>query len=640
MSKKETVKEEKTKAPKKKKRHIGLKILISFLIIFLVLPLTFILGFLVTWKPGADLSNVQKINDLKEVINDELYESLNYTTDADCPRVELKLGEDELNSVLGLVRKQYFPTDVQQYIPQLYCQVDGKEYTFGIDAKYSIIQTSVKVKTEIIEKGDNIIFRLKTIQLGHVPLLNFIEDALLKLGTKYFSDEQLNNFFSGFGIHINSDLEHGEITYDRHTFINDLVNIISGKKENNEDAPIDLMSILIELVQLEELFDPVTSDGLGVKVYLDSKQPKEEYGYSLIHYPEKIGGPDKYAREYLKFDDARGYTLNIINDPANISTLSETDIPNLFNFFVFGFDESYKDVCEKVTDWSSVSEIITDGNYADYEGSPYRVNAKTEGDTFITGLEQSIKDKLDSDILIDKFCHDTAALQKLADIGSATIELGELCQIPAKPLRAFCSQLNIVGFNKPIFKKIRISETHTENYGINYLGLKDLDFKFNGVDAANKMDAYVTLDVNGQDTFITLDTTLQSPSDAGKIAFKLNDAYLGQIPTSKEAEGLQAAIIELIKDKTATSGDTHPLFSFDDNNCLIIDIAGRLPSGSTSIFNEGGIDIELTLPPPISSTKSVNIVATLIPEIVSSPANDGEYVLSLGADVTAKVKNQ
>ncbi|MCQ2794053.1 MAG: hypothetical protein MJ207_01620 [Bacilli bacterium] len=102
MGKKETAKEEKTKAPKKKKRHIGLKILISFLIIFLVLPLTFILGFLVTWKPGADLSNVKTISSLNDVISDELYESLNYTTDDNIPRVELKLGQDELNSVLGL----------------------------------------------------------------------------------------------------------------------------------------------------------------------------------------------------------------------------------------------------------------------------------------------------------------------------------------------------------------------------------------------------------------------------------------------------------------------------------------------------------------------------------------------------------
>ncbi|MCQ2794052.1 MAG: hypothetical protein MJ207_01615 [Bacilli bacterium] len=397
------------------------------------------------------------------------------------------------------------------------------------------------------------------------------------------------------------------------------------------------MSILIELVQLEELFDPVTSDGLGAQIYLDSKAGDN---FSLIHYPSAIDGPLKYKdKAYLEFKDTRDYTLDIINDPDNTHLLSETDIPNLFNFFVFGYDASYEEMCGRVADWSSLPPgVIPEGDegYKQYEGSPYRQKANTERTDFINALTESITSKLESEYLIELFKNNEELLKKLVAGEPADTTINDICQIPARSLRAFCSQFNIVGFNKPIFKKTKISETHTENYGINYLGLKDLDFKFNGVNDTNKMDAYVTLDVNGQDSFITLDTTLQSNPDGGKITFKLDDAYLGQISTSKKMEGLQTAIIELIKDKTATSGTDHPLFSFDENNNLTIDIASMLPDGSGGIF-EGGIDIQIDLPQ--LGTKTVNVKAALSPKI-QPLANDDEYVLSLGADVTAIVKNQ
>lgn len=136
--------------------------------------------------------------------------------------IEYKLDQDCLNQILYNATEEIRnDAAVKDYIGDFYVKISGNNYKFYVNANLKIVRTRVILDTKLVDKGDDYIFQIKSINLGNFPA-KWLVDA-----TGILNKVDLGKLFEDFGLSIKADLEHDRLVYNKADMRKDMVTLMS-----------------------------------------------------------------------------------------------------------------------------------------------------------------------------------------------------------------------------------------------------------------------------------------------------------------------------------------------------------------------------------------------------------------------------
>jgi hypothetical protein len=347
---------------KKKKRHVGLKIVLSLVIILIVVPVVVIYACFYDNTTasfvGSDTTDNTVLFQKKTV---DAFDSC-----ADGHKIAFAISEDDLNQLLYTASKS-LPDSSKDYLKKFTVSIENDSYHFLLDIQATaLFATRVDITTNLTETTDAFVFKITDTKLGRI---GGMDSLALSLGGDYLNDQTLTDLFANAGLHMTVALKDKTITYEKAKMIADLK---SKAGLNNS-----MYSAILNDFLADGLISANFHDGkaLSLNINLEEVHNNSTYCPTLKEAPLKMSD---YRTKLKSLLDAKAIDVNA-DDEAYV-----------FDYLVRGYEHASsqaKTYIDSATrDFSSVgiSDIKT------YEGG-IDYNAKSIPDLVQVDLEASSK---------------------------------------------------------------------------------------------------------------------------------------------------------------------------------------------------------------------------------------------------------
>ena len=539
-----------SKKVKKRHSHFVLKFFIILICVIIVIPAIAIMAlfYVPDSKDGVSANdtdiNTMLINKLsKSLAGMEIDENKNKCN------LNLKFDEETLDALLMSADSAIGEkTGAGDYMPKMYCYIDGNKYDFYVDLRYSIFKTRVGILTTLTNTDtDILVFQVTGFKLGR---LSIPSSWVSKLTSNFISDSTITSALNNYGFYPTVDLGNLKISYDKDQFRKDLGNYIDTKLGNAGDFGL---KTLINCVG-----NHLTANySGGLKLTLSFGQFGEVTASPSVYKMDfSKDDLDKYNKWIVEFmdnglleDDSNGNDALTKNDKAGY----------LFEYFIKGYEYSSEKVQKYINTLSSTeglgAEILKKINSNDtisdlknYNGDD-KFYAEKDTDKIFTNEINKIVDEIEKGSLIDNKC-----FAKVTDENfSKYLHSNEAC----------C---------KCICYAIKDSEgKHTNTY----ITFDNLDVKFEEDEENGNeyMNFYMGININGYETNIKIVTKLTNDTSSltgGIIKLEIptdedgnKEIYFGD---EKLSSTISADILSLLP----TEGDDRFYYSKEDDKSYII----------------------------------------------------------------------
>ncbi len=496
-----------TKNKKKKKKHIFGKILLTFFIVFIVLPIGLVYALCYTNK-WEDIKATDETTE--EIFNRIKVDSLDYSTSAYNPRVQLRLTQDDLNGFL----KQYtqeFTTDnpLMKFVNNFYIKIEDNQYEFVFEIKTKIFCTKLILQAEFQEIGNRedytksyFDFKIKTLKVGR--LSGF--DALI---IKLVNSETITSFFNDAGISAQVDLENKEIKYYEKDLIEDIK-----KQEGFEDDDL-YFSVVNDALQRRMLkFDFNSDNSLTVSASLKDMKYNDTY----CDHNKELG---------YNFSEKREMVVQALNE----GIINEDNAGNLFDYLIHGYEFAKQDNTVRMQFTGDIFKTLGIDDVATYEG--YEKISILNHD--YATLDSRIANSVDPTNLATG---------------------GVIASLNENDINNFIRASEMIGV-----KSLFMRKTSETEWKANYVAINDFycDIVDNGVNYV------VGIDINGYNTVLSFVTTFEN-IEGYKLSFNTDKVYYGNTEATESMKIVILSILESAINADATMGveivNNHFIFDF------------------------------------------------------------------------------
>jgi len=502
----------------KKKHHVGLIILITFLTVFLVIPVGFVFIFIFD-TTHKDLNVTSK--DFTTLTNEMMGKA--FETTGDDGKISMKITEDDINSLIFDMPKDL---KIDAYIPQVYCEINDTNYRFYFELQASFFKTRIcldtTIKVDTIDNTDCVVFAINKIAIGRANhLTNILKWVASK--TNLINDTMIEGLFNinGKKLNIKSDLANMRVYYPVTDFKND-INTFIGESFGTGDNLF--LKIITELFNTD-VFSTTFNDGIAMNFELAKlgEIPTDKKPTHAIDMKKNLLKDKVIVKELI--DEGK-----ITNDATS------TDAVNLFNYLIRGYTyctDAAKTTANNFKDKLAKHSIQVDSSYIGHIGD------------VVTDFSKLTKEDLE-------IIKDPTIIVELITKGDPV----PLVSISDKVISNYLKSLGFIGYTTFINSKV-----NDENV-VNFITLDNFNIRITN----GKLYVYAGLNINGYETTIILGSSPQkSTAGTKEISFKIDEIYFNG--TKFEIDGkLASALLDIIGDKcTSSSGG----FKFDTKNKTI-----------------------------------------------------------------------
>lgn len=558
----------------KKKHHVGLIILITFLTVFLVIPVAFVFIFIFDTST-KDISNVQS-KDFTTLTNEMMGKA--FETTGDDGKISMKITEDDINSLVVSVPEKMGLTN---YIPKVYCEVEDTNYRFYFDLQASFFKTRVCLDTTVdvtaVEGVDSVVFGINKISIGRASHLTGILKWFAST-TNLINDSMIENLFNinGTKLNIKSDLANNRIYYPVTDFKKDIDSLIS-KSITSENM---FMTIITQLFNNDNVFKADFHNGIGINFDLNG----------LGELPEEIKPTHSLYNKDLKA--ALKKYRNAIQIALNEGLLdadSTTDCPNVFKCLLRGSEN----VSTDIQNWiKGKTELVNRFKQTDI-GIDLSSHAGHLGTV--------IKD-INSQFTAESF-HKPTQEEITAIIGEAKTPI-KLLSLTDEMMSNYAKSLDLIGYSTFINKKIN------DSYSTNFLGLDNFNFRFlKNSDNKDAIYVYSGLNINGFEVPITVKAVSSGMEESTKSSkFIIQDILLGNTSLGTSGDLVNVLLDLISKGEGEQTGE----FYFDKSNKAFVisfnNIYAKAPTEITTVLTQYSDLIKLDLQADVEGNLNLFIV--------------------------------
>jgi len=523
---------DKKKSRKMKKHHPVRWILISAFCLLIVAPVGFIFGAFYdpSTKQVADTSEK-----FTENFTNKLSEGL--TNIAKDNKLVIELDNDFLDSALVLAQDNITsdPT-LSNFIKKIYCNIDGENYDFVVDAQLSFFKTRLHIKTvmSLNEETNTYIFKISDIVVGRLPLGNLAKSII----PNFLSEAQINQAIHAIPLNANFSLSNLEITYKRETLKSDIYNLLNKINLNIMNSPLSsvLLGIYSDLDSYATFKDKITM----VMDFTNFKKP-------LLDIRNKINENFK-VRETKYSQDV----TKMLNDKI----ISTDESGKIFKFFLTGISDDAKKIFDaKPNAASACKTYIKDAT-----------GVEVSDLTTYTGDNLYVSSKIDK----SKLAEEIEGLPK-STIDLAQLKNGITLKISENNLSKFLRSTPMMGFT---------FDMPLESNGVytyNYVAFDDFSVNIE----TDVMNIFGCINLNGVQLPLTIE------SNVNKIEESKTERELNIVPskifisTIELKDDVKNNLLNYIS-SGLTSGD---LFSFNkDSKSFVLNTSAiDISTGITTV---------------------------------------------------------
>ena len=436
--------ENSTEAPKKKHKHLFLKIFIPILVVLVVVPVVFLYAFI--YDTSGEAVEVDENYSIKDTITRLLNKSLDETKETGT--LVASVEEADLNQVImGPLNKAN--KNMNGYYGG-YVEITDENYVFHLKIKPSpIFETHIALYTTIGETEDATAYRF-AISGAKIGRLSVSANYAVNYLKGRIPEDKVNEVFASAGTHVTVDYDNKQFIYKKSDIRDDLLAYLG---PGEEDFFYAALSALFDM----DVVDIDFNDDKKCTVSVDLSSLSTN-GASYVPDSTRVS-PTDFSKYITK-------TESLLDE----GTISEDDAQYVYDYFMFGYDGINSDK-KAVVDASLASVDLSDigiSSYKDY-----------------TGL--GLGEDLDTDAMVADLETNLAALIVAgATSGSAgSISEGELTD--------YMKTSDLIG-NSYLF----ISEDDDGAHNVNYIGIDDVY-----IDLANdKMTLNIGFSFNGYETWL------------------------------------------------------------------------------------------------------------------------------------------
>ncbi len=561
----------------KKKHHVGLIILISFLTVFFVIPV----GFFFIFIFDTSTKNVKADGTLNtnQIMSNLMNNAFNGLSDEN-PNIKISLGEDEFDQLLMNVAKDAI--NQPNYVPKMYCEINGTNYDFYMDVQASFLKSRVGIHTTLDKQDRNgeqtLVFKVNNISIGRC---SFFSNLILNTAAKYVSDEMITKAFESAGINAESDLEHWEILYPESKLREDMDNLLV------RGLGIDNMfnSLVSYIVKEPGLIEPDTNNGVSLKLKLESLT--SPVGFDDLLTDEQLKEIKDSQIDIKNLNTYKEIITRLLEN-GTISSTDTSDLQNISEFLIKGisvknfseykFDNPLKDEISKLM----VEKSLIDGSQGaieNYKGDP----------GFNSYTPTCFSSSNNSEPEPDPESLDVWTLKEFKEFIQKQIS-GQQTQAKIKrtDINKFTKSLDLLGYTTYI-----INKDENNNYNVSYICLDNFNFAFiKGENGEDYVAMFVGININGCHTYLTLKTVFSSDADNKKINFEIKEIHLGGISKlTYEPKSAFAQLMQIIKTNINSESGFISFIEEKNNTFKIsLDLSKLIDSSTTYVKIQATIE--------------------------------------------------
>lgn len=488
-------------AKKKKKKFKWYKPLIALLVIGIVLGAPIATLYLCFYDSKEITVDENKKFDKSTFLKQRVLSSLDETKDNG--QINVKVSEDDFNQLLlqgTNTVKETIPA-TKKVLTGASLEATKDNYTFSIYGHVGkLFKSNVSIKTKMgaeeIDGKECLAFEVEDIKLGRMSAMKvFKQNQFVK---KYLNDNLVGSILEGTGFSLKSDIDQNQrIYYPKESIVND-ISLFTG----------DLGSGSLYNALMQEYFHQGMFD-------VDFNENGFEGGINLVpaHYNDAFVSADK--ANSVRWNDIKNNVATVLNN----TDLGAEYASVLYKYFINGFSKLTEEEQAPLIGFDFSSIGIDD--VENYKGVIIDYDGEEIVDGKIVRPQVSIKANLASQVD-----------QSNCDPGDviATLDENEL----NKTLQSSDSIGSPYVFaNKDENGQFKVTTFTVDNM---YANIYD-----------NSIKIAVSLSVNGYDTYICMDTHLDSASDLN-MTFIIDNLYYGANETS---EAFKQEIFQLLFDSFA-----------------------------------------------------------------------------------------
>jgi hypothetical protein len=308
-------------AEKKKRKHKGLIIFLTIVLIVIVLPISLVYGLFF----DSSTKDVKKDENftMEKFGETIIVDSLDFASLED-HKISFQIKEEYLNQALLLASEDMDPT-LSKYLKKIYVDFQEDCYKFYIDLEVPLFKTRACLITKLESNSEGFAFIIKDVKVGRLGGFYWVLE-------KFVDDSMLNDIFASTGLSIKADIENHQLTYSLNSLIHDLKNM--GVIETGSFF-FKMMSDFLSNEQLVS-YDFYSNDSMSIDIDL-----------TKLHQNQFVDANYDLNLDLLAIKNATETHIN--NNPTFTKT---TD--NIQSFFEQTFRNTY---ASKLTGHKSIKNI-------------------------------------------------------------------------------------------------------------------------------------------------------------------------------------------------------------------------------------------------------------------------------------------
>ena len=489
--------------PKKKSKAWLVILIIVLVVVVLPLAAVGVMWILLSNDNFTPRKNYGEIT-TEEVVKNMLVDSFDYAKTDQALRV--RLTQENLNQLLYSSVDDIIKNS-GGYIHNFTIQITDNNYNFKLDLNVNnIFKTVAMVQTKLtIDEAEDgyITFGITNIRIGKLDGFQKSINQALDMAKKYanFDEKMINEAIEKSGLHMTVDLAHLKIIYPKEDFRKDII----GKITETGLGGDTYSSMFEEILNRNDLitFKPNSESALEVAINLEA-----------LSLSEGAFGIDGYVipQGYLTdiSEAAKEKTINYLKN----NVITEDKASALFHYYEVGFD--HLDDAEK-----TVVQPLLDASTIAIADETYDFTVPNE-DSLATIAKTQIDEQVNSVVINPLDIEHT--VPEHIDVNITTTEIDKML-----------SSSNIIGSSTVLTRKA------DDTYKCNYVVISRVTTAIKD----SKLYFIITVNINGYEVQISLETEKVSASVFGEVSFKINDMYLGN---QKVSDSTKAALMKLITD--------------------------------------------------------------------------------------------
>lgn len=530
----EIKKENKKQKPKKEKKHRVRKFFVRFSIFILILGgavggLTYAL-----YDDDHSTFEGDPNFEMGEEMNYALANSL--TNIREDGKINFVIKEDNINNMLKGVSNS-LPASVSPYIKNFYLDIKEDNYLICVDLEAFFLKSKVVLDTKLVENEEGVFeFSIVDVKLGKIGGLR---DIIVKVTNGIINDQTIESLFQGIGLEVKCDLANYCISYESKLAINDLEKLVLGNESSSMYMPLIKDFHDLDLVT----FDFNNNNSITVTADLSSLQSNANF---------ETEDKELNATKTEKLDEYASQTKHLLKE----GLITPEQANSTFYYLLRGYDS-----CRKLhKDISFLAEVDLSScaisDYTLYQGANIEPSQSIETlvedkvttlvedtiDDHTTAGEVYFKDQIKAQVDTFMATWDPLDPQPTASDIALDIQPYEIGQVSfalsEDEINTYLSNIDLVGETTVLASSLK------DEYLLNYITYSNLYVNI----IENGFIFVITININGFDLTMAMETELVPSSDSGSSSIGINlqikNVYLGEKKIGNEIEKMIFTLLE------------------------------------------------------------------------------------------------